>query len=86
MELRTWLVSTYNDDEDEEEQEGVRYDKVKMCFACKEIITVVWIDPFSFPSAYLRHIPCEFYPSPNLGALRLRISGLGNPMLMMCQL
>lgn len=42
MELRGWLMETYNDvgdeDEDEEEERVVR---VKLCFACKEIITVV---------------------------------------------
>ena len=37
MELRSWLVQTYNDDEDEEE----RIEKIKFCYACKEIITVV---------------------------------------------
>lgn len=43
MELRTWLISTYNevDDEDGQELDGVRNDRVKMCFACKDIITVV---------------------------------------------
>ena len=41
MELRAWLVATYNDVDDEEEDGSERNDKVKMCFACKEIITVV---------------------------------------------
>lgn len=42
MELRGWLVATYNEpaDEDEDEDEE-RVDKVKMCHACKEIITAV---------------------------------------------
>jgi len=40
MELRGWLMETYNDvgdDDDEEDEETVI--KVKLCFACKEIIT-----------------------------------------------
>ncbi|KAL9105571.1 MAG: hypothetical protein Q9227_009272 [Pyrenula ochraceoflavens] len=37
MELRSWLVQTYND---EDEDEG-GIERVKMCQACKEIITVV---------------------------------------------
>lgn len=62
MELRGWLVDTYNDAEEEEEGEaGVL--KIKSCFSCKGIITVVstsllfqfsfqffFLDfPFSFP-------------------------------------
>lgn len=40
MELRGWLVDTYNDAEEEEEGEaGVL--KIKSCFSCKGIITVV---------------------------------------------
>ncbi|KAK2785020.1 hypothetical protein FQN53_008071 [Emmonsiellopsis sp. PD_33] len=39
MELRGWLVATYNDDEEDEEG-GRRNDKIKMCLACKDIITV----------------------------------------------
>jgi non-structural maintenance of chromosomes element 1 len=38
MELRGWLVSTYNEEDDEEED---RVDKIKFCHACKEIITMV---------------------------------------------
>jgi hypothetical protein len=39
MELRGWLLETYNDDEDEDDEgSGPR---VKVCLACKEIITVV---------------------------------------------
>jgi len=42
MELRGWLIETYNDvGDDEEEEEPVP--KIKTCFACKEIITVVCI-------------------------------------------
>ena len=37
MELRGWLVETYNDEEDG----GDVYQKIKFCRACKEIITVV---------------------------------------------
>lgn len=47
MELRGWLVETYNDvgeEEDEEEEQPIP--KVKNCFACKEIITVVRCTPF----------------------------------------
>lgn len=44
MELRGWLVDTYNDAEEEEEGEaGVL--KIKSCFSCKGIITVVSIPP-----------------------------------------
>lgn len=42
MELRGWLVETYNEAGDEEEDdEEERVVRVKLCFACKEIITVV---------------------------------------------
>lgn len=43
MELRAWLVSTYNyvDEDDEDDGGRGRINKVKMCFACKEIVTVV---------------------------------------------
>lgn len=37
MELRGWLVATYNDEIDE----GRRADKIKFCAACRDIITVV---------------------------------------------
>ncbi|KJF60762.1 DNA repair protein Nse1 [Coccidioides immitis RS] len=41
MELRTWLIESYNDDVDEDEQDnGRRHDKIKFCFACKDLITV----------------------------------------------
>ena len=42
MELRGWLMETYNDlgDEDEEEDHP-RVLKIKLCYACKEIITSV---------------------------------------------
>lgn len=37
MELRGWLVETYND----EDEEGHRARRVKFCAACKDILTVV---------------------------------------------
>ncbi|GAB7351483.1 hypothetical protein MBLNU459_g2134t1 [Dothideomycetes sp. NU459] len=43
MELRQWLIETYNeppgDDEDEDDQ--IRQDRIKLCQACKEIVTIV---------------------------------------------
>ncbi|KAE8417941.1 Nse1 non-SMC component of SMC5-6 complex-domain-containing protein [Aspergillus pseudocaelatus] len=36
MELRGWLVATYND----ENEDGRRMDKIKFCAACKDIITM----------------------------------------------
>jgi len=39
MELKAWLIDTYNDEDDEDDSE--RPDKIKFCHACKEIITVV---------------------------------------------
>lgn len=40
MELRGWLLETYND-VDEEEDDETAPKRIKQCFACKEIITVV---------------------------------------------
>lgn len=44
IELRGWLVDTYNEPEpeggDDDEQQHPRYEKIKFCNACKEIITV----------------------------------------------
>jgi hypothetical protein len=41
MELRGWLVDTYNEPEDEEEDEDEeRHDKIKFCQGCKEIVTI----------------------------------------------
>ena len=37
MELRGWLVATYNDELDEDR----RVDRIKFCAACRDIITVV---------------------------------------------
>ncbi|GME63351.1 DNA repair protein nse1 [Neofusicoccum parvum] len=51
MELRGWLVETYNDpageSEDEGEGGGVR-DRVKMCEACRQIVTVVSLITWQF--------------------------------------
>jgi hypothetical protein len=41
MELKGWLVETYNDPADEDGDEP-RRDKIKFCNACRDIITVVW--------------------------------------------
>ena len=42
MELRGWLLETYNDPEsDEEGAANARPPKIKLCHACKEIVTVV---------------------------------------------
>ena len=41
MELRGWLIETYNEDESEEEGRQSRPQRIKMCHACKEIITTV---------------------------------------------
>lgn len=45
MELRTWLVDTYNEQDEEEEEEddeedGERVVKIKSCAACRDIVTV----------------------------------------------
>lgn len=44
MELRGWLMDTYNDqpvdEDDEDEEEEERHEKIKFCQACKEIVTV----------------------------------------------
>jgi hypothetical protein len=37
MELRGWLVATYND----ENEDGVQMNKIKFCAACRDIITCV---------------------------------------------
>lgn len=41
MELRGWLIETYNDVDEDEEDDGEVHQKIKMCHACKEIITTV---------------------------------------------
>ena len=48
MELKGWLVDTYNEPADEEDDEP-RKDKIKKCHACSEIVTVVCI------AAVVRH-------------------------------
>lgn len=55
MELRGWLIETYNDagDEDEEDEEE-RVVKVKLCFACKEIITLVSVYEWAVGEARVR--------------------------------
>ncbi|KAI9836100.1 MAG: hypothetical protein M1819_001716 [Sarea resinae] len=43
MELRAWLYETYNDlggDDEDDDEEEPRVDKIKVCWACKEIVTV----------------------------------------------
>jgi hypothetical protein len=40
MELKSWLVDTYNDDGDDGDEEDQRV-RIKTCQACREIITVV---------------------------------------------
>jgi hypothetical protein len=40
MELRGWLIETYNE-VDEDEDDGEAHQKIKTCHACKEIITTV---------------------------------------------
>lgn len=43
MELRGWLMDTYNDqpvDEEEDDYEEERYERIKFCQACREIVTV----------------------------------------------
>ncbi|KAL8897959.1 MAG: hypothetical protein Q9192_002328 [Flavoplaca navasiana] len=44
MELRGWLIETYNDvdddDEDDEDDNDERPPRIKQCVACKEIVTV----------------------------------------------
>ena len=41
MELRGWLLETYNDFDEDEDDEGNRNVKIKVCHACKDIITAV---------------------------------------------
>lgn len=40
MELRDWLIDTYNDQASGSEEEEDPHDKIKFCQACKEIVTV----------------------------------------------
>jgi hypothetical protein len=44
IELKGWLVETYNEPDDEEDdEEGPLWQKIKTCNACREIVTVVSI-------------------------------------------
>ena len=51
MELRGWLLETYNhaSSEDEDEDAGERINRVKVCVACKEIMTSVSLNTYGFP-------------------------------------
>lgn len=64
MELRGWLVDTYNDvEEDEEGEAGVL--KIKSCFSCKGIITVVSALPLIFFAVVLNNPSLPFPPLAN---------------------
>ncbi|KAI5307753.1 hypothetical protein KEM55_007508, partial [Ascosphaera atra] len=43
LELRDWLIATYNDEEDEE---AGRHLKIKKCLGCKDIVTMVSLHCF----------------------------------------
>lgn len=47
MELRGWLIETYNAPEDEDDDEEEQLPKIKYCYACKDLITVVSQHPHS---------------------------------------
>lgn len=51
MELRGWLLETYNEprDDDEEDEDEETVDRIKLCQACKEIVTVVRFPPLFKP-------------------------------------
>jgi hypothetical protein len=59
MELRGWLVATYNDDDDEEQDSNAhpraRGGKIKLCFACGDIITMVRLPPQIISFARVRY-------------------------------
>ncbi|KAI4227119.1 MAG: hypothetical protein L6R40_008224 [Gallowayella cf. fulva] len=40
MELRGWLIESYNDIDDEDEEDEERPPRIKQCIACKEIVTM----------------------------------------------
>ena len=47
IELKGWLVETYNEEEDaEDEEEGPIWQRIKTCNACREIVTVVSVDHY----------------------------------------
>ena len=56
MELRGWLLETYNhaESEDEDGDVGERINRVKVCVACKEIMTSVSLSPYGSAK------PCSF--------------------------
>jgi hypothetical protein len=39
MELRGWLIDTYNDNDSDGSDQGHPHEKIKVCMACREIIT-----------------------------------------------
>ena len=41
MELRGWLIETYNEEDSDNEGDAGRHQKIKTCHACKEIVTTV---------------------------------------------
>jgi hypothetical protein len=41
MELRSWLVEMYNEPDEEDEDEGSQWQRIKFCEACREIVTSV---------------------------------------------
>ena len=50
MELRGWLIETYNEGEEEEGSEDEeRVDRIKLCQACKEIVTIVSLPALTVP-------------------------------------
>ncbi|KAL9024645.1 MAG: hypothetical protein Q9196_006364 [Gyalolechia fulgens] len=53
MELRGWLIETYNDVDDEGDEDEERVLRIKQCAACKEIVTVV-SRPTSIRNEWLR--------------------------------
>ena len=66
MELRGWLIETYNDVDEEEDENRVL--RIKLCYACKEIITVVSI-------LESKHsIMADHYPGPALSEAYLSMS------------
>ncbi|KAI4187518.1 MAG: hypothetical protein L6R41_002764 [Letrouitia leprolyta] len=40
MELRGWLIETYNDVDEDDDEEEERTPRIKQCAACKEIVTM----------------------------------------------
>jgi hypothetical protein len=40
IELKGWLVETYNESEEEQDEEGPLWQRIKTCNACREIVTV----------------------------------------------